>query len=102
MWDDFPGEFGEAKILDDEGVDSGGADEAELCFGGGDFSGEDECVHGDEAFDTVFVEVGDELREVFCGEVVGAQAGVEFGESEVDGVCACGDGGACAVPVSGR
>ena len=68
----------EAEILDDEGVDSGGGDGAELFLRSLQFVGEDEGVHGNEAFDPVLVEVGHEFWEVFFGEVVGAEAGVEF------------------------
>ena len=99
--DGFPGQFGEADVLDDEGVHAGLADEAEAGEGGIDFRGEHEGVHGDEAFDAVFVEVGEEFGEVGFGEIVRAEAGVEIGEAEVDGIRAGGDRGAGAVPVSG-
>ena len=101
VWGDFSGHFGKAEVLDDEGVDSGAGDEPELAFGGFEFAGEDEGVHRDEAFDAVLVEEVHQLGEVVFGEVVGAEAGVESGETEEDGVGTGGDGGAGAVPVSG-
>ncbi len=98
---DGAGHFRETEILNDEGIDSGGGDEAELLFRCLQLAGEDEGVHGDEAFDAVLVEVVHELGEIFLGEIVGAKAGVEFRQTEVDGIGTGGDGGACAVPVSG-
>jgi hypothetical protein len=93
--------FGEAEVLDDDGVDAGVFEVAELGFGVGEFGGEDEGVEGDVTFDAVGVEEGHQAGEVFFGEVVGAEAGVEAGHAEVDGVGAVGDGGASAVPVTG-
>jgi hypothetical protein len=46
------------------------------------------------------VEVVHEFGEVLCDEVVGAEACVEAGESEVDGIGPGGDGGSGAVPIS--
>ena len=94
-------EFGEAEVLDDDGVDAGVFEVAELGFGVGEFGGEDEGVEGDVAFDAVGVEEGHQAGEIFFGEVVGAQAGVEAGHAEVDSVGTVGDSGAGAVPVAG-
>jgi len=47
------------------------------------------------------VEEGHQLGEVGFGEIVGAQAGVEFRHAEVDRIGPGGDGGAGAVPVAG-
>lgn len=93
--------FGEAEVLNDGGVDAGVLRVLELAGGGIEFAGEDEGVHGEEALHAVAVEEFHEFGEVLFGEVVGAEAGVEGGEAEVDGVGASGDGGAGAVPVSG-
>ena len=95
--------FGESDILNDEGVDAAFLREAELVGGGFELTGEDEGVHGEEAFDPMLVEEGHELGEILVGEVVGAQAGIEGGEAKIDGIGPSGDGGAGAVPVaSGR
>lgn len=100
MWDDFPSHLGETEILDNQGIDSGGSDEAELGFGGFELSGEDEGIHGDESFDSVLVEVGHQIREILFGEIVSAESGVEFRQTKVNGIGTGGDGSASAVPVS--
>jgi hypothetical protein len=94
-------EFGEAEVLDDDGVDAGVFEVAELGFSVGEFGGEDEGVEGDVTFDAVGVEEGHQAGEIFFGEVVGAQASVEAGHAEVDSVGTVGDSGAGAVPVTG-
>lgn len=97
---EFDGHFGESDVLNDEGVDPAFLCEAELVGSGFEFTSEDEGVHGEEAFDPVLVEKGHELGKVLVGEVVSAQAGIEGGETKVDGVRTSGDGGAGAVPVA--
>ena len=72
VWNDFPRHFRETYVLDDESVDSGFADQAELSFGRIDFTSEDEGVHRDEAPDSVLVEVGYEFGEIVFAEIVGA------------------------------
>lgn len=102
LWDDFTCHFRESEILDNEGIDTGFADQAKLFFCGFDLVGEDQGVHGDETFDSVFVKISHELGEIGFGKIVGAETGVEFGKTEVDGIGTSGDSGAGAVPVSGR
>ena len=95
--------FGEADILNDEGVDSAVLCEAELIGSGFELTGEDEGVHGEEAFDAMLVEKSHQFGKVFVGEVVGAETGIEGGKAKVDGIGTGRDGGAGAVPVaSGR
>ena len=102
---DVGGEFdrhlGKTDILNDEGVDFAFLGEAELVGGGFELTSKDEGVHGEEAFDPVLVEKGHELGEVLVGEIVGSQAGIEGGETKIDGIGTSGDGGAGAVPVAG-
>ena len=98
---DFFDEFGEAEVLDDDGIDAAVLEVEELGFGVREFGGEDEGVEGDVTFDAMGVEEGHEAGEVFLGEVVGAQAGIEPGHAEKDGVGTVGDGGAGTVPVAG-
>ena len=97
---DFAGHFCEAEILDDQGIDTGGGDEAELPFGCFKLIRKYEGVHRDKAFHSVLVEVGHQLRQIFLTEIVGSEAGVEFRQAEVDRIGACGDGGFRAVPVA--
>ena len=98
---DLAGHFREAEVLNDEGIDASLGDEAELALGGLELAGENQGVHRDEALHAVFVEEGHQLGQVGFGEVVGAQAGVEFRHAEVDRVGSGGDCGAGAVPVAG-
>lgn len=94
-------QLSKAKVLDDDGVNAGVFEVAELGFGVGEFGGEDEGVEGDVTFDAVRVEECHQAGQVFFGEVIGAQAGVEAGHAEINGVGAVGDGGTGAVPVTG-
>jgi len=56
-WAEAAEEFGDAEVLDDDGIDAGAGDAGEVIGGGGEFVGEDEGVEGDEAFDVVAVEI---------------------------------------------
>jgi len=94
-------ELGGTEILDDDGVNTGGGDGFEIFDGFCEFIGEEEGVEGEETFNVVGVEVGDELREFCEGEIFGAETGVEMVEAEVDGIGTVGDGGAQGVPISG-
>lgn len=89
------------RDLDDEGIDSGFADQAQLFFSGFDLVREDQGIHGDETFDSVFVKISHELGEVCFGKIIGTETCVEFGQTEVDGIGTSGDSSAGAVPVSG-
>ncbi|OQB92401.1 MAG: hypothetical protein BWX86_01839 [Verrucomicrobia bacterium ADurb.Bin122] len=94
-------EAGDADVLHDGGIDSGGDDGAQVALGVGEFVGEDEGVEGDVAAHAALVEERHEPGQVGEREVVGAHAGVEALEAEVDGIGAVFDGGAHALPVAG-
>lgn len=98
---EFDRHFRKADVLNNEGVDFAFLREAELVGGSFEFTREDEGIHGEEAFHSMFVQKGHQLGQVVLGEVVGAQASVEGREAKVDGVCTGGDGSAGAVPVAG-
>ena len=94
-------EFGDAEVLDDDGIDARGGDGFDVFDRGFEFVGEDEGVESEEAFDVVGVEVIHDPGKFFEREVGGAVAGVELIEAEVDGIGAVGDGGAHGIPVAG-
>ena len=97
---DLAGHFREAEILDDEGIDPGGGDGAELLLGGFQLAGENQGVHRDEAFDAVLVEIPHQLREVILAEIVGAEPCIKLGQAEVNRVRPGGDSCFRTVPVS--
>ncbi len=97
---DRASELGEAEVLDDQGIDIGRGDFAQLCFGGFQFAGEDEGVHCHESLHAMAVKVVHEFRQVFIGEIIGAESGVEAWQPEVDCIRPSRDGRTCAVPVS--
>ena len=99
---DFAGHFCQAEVLDDQGIDSSFGDQPKLALGGFEFTGEDQGVHRDKAFDAVLVEELHQFGQVVFTKIVGPDAGVEGGKTEVNGVGTGGDGGAGAVPVAGR
>jgi len=92
--------FCKAEVLDDEGVDSTFLGEAQLFGSGLKFSREDEGVHGEEAFDPVFMEKGHQLGEIVLSEVVGSQACVEGGKTKEDGIGTGSNGRTGAIPVA--
>ena len=98
----FDCHFSEAVILDDKGVDSAFLSQAKLLGGGFKFSREDESVHGEESLDPMFVKKVHELAKLISSEVVSSQAGVESGKPEVNGIGACRNGCAGAIPIAGR
>ena len=93
-------EFGEAEVLDDDGIHAAVLEKEQLGFSIGEFGGEDEGIEGDVAFDAVGVEKGHEAWEVVLREVVRAEAGIEPGHAEEDRVGAVGDGSTGTVPVA--
>ena len=80
----------------------GGDDGAEILFRLGHFVGENERVEGDVALDAAAMEEFHQLGQIGLGEIMGAHAGVEAFEAEVDGVRAVFDGGLGAIPIARR
>jgi hypothetical protein len=96
------GEADESEVLDDERVNLRCGSEAEESFRLGKFRGEDKNIHGEVASSAPGVEVIHDLSEVLFPEVFGPEPGVEGGESEIDGISPCGDGGFETFPVTRR
>lgn len=85
----------------DDAVSPGGIQIPQVGEGVRKLGSENERVHRDVPFYPVRMEKTHQLRQGIQCEIVGAQAGVEAVQAEVDGIRAVGDGGAGAVHVSG-
>ena len=86
-------------VADEHGIDARLTGEVKHADGLAEFALSDVDVEGEVNADTAGVGVGDDVREVFGGEVPGAAAGVEGLQAEVDSVGAGFDGGAEGVGV---
>jgi hypothetical protein len=98
---DGPGEADEAEVLHDEGIHPGGGGEPDEAYRLWKFGGKNQHIHGEVAPSTAGTEVGHHFRQVLFREVFGAEAGVESGQAEINGIGPGRNGGLEAVPVSG-
>lgn len=85
----------------DDPVRAGGIQVAQVGEGVRQLGGENERIHGHVPLHAVRVKETHQFRKGIQREVVCAQTGVETVQTEINGVCAIGYGGAGAVHVPG-
>ena len=77
-------ELCQAKILDDQGVDTRIGDQAQLPFRRLELSGEHQRVHRDKTFHAMTMQVIHQLRQVIFAKVVGTQPRIESWQAKVN------------------
>ena len=92
---------GKSDVLHDDPVRAGGIQVAQVGEGVRQLGGENERIHGHVPLHAVRVKETHQFRKGIQREVVCAQTGVETVQTEINGVCAIGYGGAGAVHVPG-
>ena len=92
----------QTQILHQHRVHAGRVERDELAFGSRQLVGENQHVECSVTADIVFMEILHQRLYLIISEIVGALPGVELLEAEIDSVSAVGNGGASAIPVTGR
>jgi hypothetical protein len=100
LWADFTGQSNQSEILNDDGVDLGFSDPAKEAFCFDKFGGEDQYIEGEISAATAGMEVVHDQGEVGFSKIFRSETGIERGESEIDGIGTCGNGGFEAIPVA--
>ena len=98
---EFTRQNGDAQILNEDGVDAGLIEHDQLALGIGQLVSENKYVQRAKGTHVVLVEKPDQLRQLFVGEIVGAHPRVEPRQAEIHCVRSVGDGGACALHITG-
>src|SRR5689334_19007470 len=97
----LPDEATDTDVLNDSGVHARRDHGAEIFFGLLPLVLEYKRVEGDVTLNAATVKEFHEAREIGFSKIVRPHAGVEFFETEIDGVGAILDGGFGALPIAG-
>ena len=91
----------QTDVLNDQRIDTATVEQAEIVGDIIQLPGEDEGIERHISLHAVAVAKVDDLGEGILSEVVGADTGIESGQSEEDSVRPVGHGGLETVPASG-
>ena len=92
----------QTDVLDDQRIDAGTVQEAQVLRRVIEFSGEDKGIERHVGLHPVAVAEGGDLGKLLLGEIIGAQAGIEAGQAEEDRIGAIGNRRLQAIPSTGR
>jgi hypothetical protein len=92
----------QTDVLDDQRIDVGTVQEAQVLGGIIEFSGKDKGIERHVSLHPVAVAKGSDLGKLLLGEIIGAQSGIEAGQTEEHRIGAIGNRRLQAIPSTGR
>ena len=92
----------QTDVLNDQRIDAGTVQEAQVLRRVIEFSGEDKGIERHVGLHPVAVAEGGDLGKLLLGEIIGAQSGIEAGQAEEHRIGAIGNRRLQAIPPPGR
>ena len=93
---------GQADVLHDQGIHTGGLGGQQQHRGLLQFRGKDQHIHGEKPLHTAAVQPVHHLWQIVCAEVFGPQAGIKLLDTEINGIGPVGDSGLEGIPAASR